>query len=153
MVVVGDAQQYLAAVEPVGRDRRRAVGGHPVVELPLRADDAASVHRAEHQPVVECVEHGKVFGSVGARQHTVDLWIGEGCEQCLEESAAVGHRKRIAWYAERAACRVIGSDDEQAAVAQERAASPRHELLEWMSRLLGTGGDEPRPAVVIQVRH
>ena len=119
-VVVGDAQQDLAAVEPGVGDARRVVGGHPVVQLPARALQPAAVHRAEGELAVERAEERQLLQHVGAAEHAVDAGVGEGHEQPVEQAAAIGHRERVVTDAEHPPCGVVGGDDEQPAVGQQR---------------------------------
>ena len=117
---VVDAQQHLAAVEPAGLDVVRVVGRHAVVELPVGADDAAAVHRADREPAIERAEPRELLEDVGTGEHTVDAGLGQGAHEPVEQRVAVSDRERIAAGREHAARRVVGGQDEETAVGRRR---------------------------------
>ncbi len=116
-IVEIDAAQHLSAVHP---RRGGGCGGgrrHPVVELELRACQAAAVHRREHDLVLEGAEQQQVVEDVGGGEHAVDAGVGERGAQPVEQVGAAVHRGRPRADAEGAAGGVVGGDDHQPAVA------------------------------------
>ena len=116
-VVEVDAQQRLGEVDPRRRHRRHVVGRIAIVDLEDGAPKTASVHRADHDLVVEQAEQSEVVDDVWRAEHAVHARAREGDGEPLEQTVPVGHRHRVGSHAESAARWMVGGDDEQAAVA------------------------------------
>ena len=120
-VGVFDAQQGLAPVEAHARNVLGVVGGEAVVELPLGADDAAAVHRADCQPALEHTEVGELLENVGARHDPIDTIDGQATHEPVEEREPVGDRERIGAHAEHSARGVIGCKEHEPTVDTRNA--------------------------------
>ena len=111
-VAKADAGEHLAAVGSQRVQRGGRVAGEAVVELVDQAGEPAAVHRAEEQLAVQCPEQEQVVHDVGGCEDAVDVRVGEGDLQPVQELAAVRHRHRVVADGEGAAGRVVGGDDE-----------------------------------------
>ena len=74
-VAVVDAEQHLAALEPARGDARGVVAGEPVVHRPGGAVEAAAVHRADDDLVLERAEQQQLLDDVGRAEHAVDVGV------------------------------------------------------------------------------
>jgi len=112
------------ALEAHRRDRRRVVGGEPVVDLPRGARQAAAVHRPEDGLVVQRAEQQQVLDHVGRAEEAPDARPRQGEADAVEEVAAVRHGRRAPAGAEDAARRVVGRDDQRRARRVQRRGRP-----------------------------
>ena len=125
---------------------------NPIVQLPQRALDAASVDGADGHAPFEGAEPREFLEDVGARHDPVDTGHGETAHEVVEEGVAVGDRERVAADGDHPAGGVIGREDQQIAViAGEGAPSAIAQCALKRSRL-----EDPRlaqGAVVIAIQH
>lgn len=96
------------------------MAGEAVVELEARALEAAAVHRAHDDLVVESAEQQQVVEDVGGGEDAVDAGPVECQAEPFQQVGAVGHGELAVPDAEGAAGRVVGGDDHQAAVVVEQ---------------------------------
>ena len=122
-VGVLDAQQGLAAVEAHARNVLGVVGGEAVVELPLGADDAAAVHRANRQPALEYAEERELLENVGARHDPVDTIDSQPAHEPVEEREPVGDSKWIGAHPEHSARGVVSGEEHEPAIDTRDASS------------------------------
>jgi len=115
-----DAHEHLGEVQVAGDHGVHVVGGVPVVHLEARAAQAAAVHRADDDLLVEQAEQGEVVDHVGGREHAVDAGAAERDREALEQVVAVGHGRRVGADREGSTRGVVGGDDEE--TVAERAA-------------------------------
>lgn len=115
-----EAQQEFAGVQSAVEQVLSVVRGEPVVEFPGCAGQTATVHRADGDLVIEQAEERQLFEHVRRSEHAVDPRVGEHTPQAPEQFGAVRHRERVAADTERAACRMVGGDDQQAPVVGQR---------------------------------
>ena len=80
--------------KPRRADRVGVVAGEAVVDLEGCAGQAAAVHRADHDLVLEGAEQQQVLEDVGGAEHAVDAWPLEGDAQPAQQLPPVGHRHR-----------------------------------------------------------
>ena len=78
--------------KPIARDRRGVVRREAVVELEDRALQAAAVHRADDDLVLEGAEQQQVLEDVGRAEHPVDAGPRQGGREPVEQVAAARHR-------------------------------------------------------------
>lgn len=120
--------EELGGIEAVAHHPADIVAGETVVHFEDRAAQAAAVHGADGDSVVEDAEEGEVFDDVGGAEHAVHTGTGQGEGEPLQQVEAVGHRELIAADAAGAAGGVVGRDDEEAAVStHQRTAGSRGE--------------------------
>src|SRR5699024_6085932 len=145
-----DAGEHLAAVEAGGLDRGGVVGGEAVLDLPAAALEAATVHRGEHQLVLERPEHQQVLEDVGGAEHPVHARHGERFAHAVQQLGAAGHGLGPGSDAEGATGWVVGGDDHHgavgvgdgAALAGRGEAGEASRILDADPRDLLVGGDE-----------
>ena len=88
-----DPGEHLAALEAAGLDLRGRVAGEPVVELEGRALQAAAVHRADDDPILQGTHEQQVVQDVGGAEHPVHAGAGDRSAQPVQQldPAAHGH--------------------------------------------------------------
>ena len=136
-----DPEQHLAAVEPHPRYRRGVVSGEPVVHLEDGLGQAAPVHRADDDLALERAEQQQVLQHVGGAEHAADAGPAERHAEPLEQVGAVGHGEPLTAGPQGAAGRVVGRDDDQAAVRADdgRGAGPGRRRLGYLPRAAAPG--------------
>ena len=127
--VPASASSMRSSILPPSRPQRGDAGGvvagEPVVHRPGGAVEAAAVHRADDDLVLERAEQQQLLDDVGGAEHAVDVGVAQRLDQPGEQRAPVGHRHRVAAGGQRPARRVVGGDQEERAALGEQPAGRR----------------------------
>ena len=122
--LVGDAHHHLAAIEARRPDAVRGVGRESIIELEAKAGQAATVHGAKDDLVLQGAEQRQVVDDVGRAQDAIDPGPFECQQQPPQQLAAVGHRHRVRPDFQDAAGGMIGGHQEEGAPLEQRPALP-----------------------------
>jgi hypothetical protein len=113
------------------------VAGEAVIELVDQTGQAASVHRTEHEFAIQGTQQKQVIHYVRGGQNPVDVGVGKGYLEAVQELAAVRHGYWISANAQGSPCGMVGGHYEVLfAVFRAGMAAPRFGGARYCFRIL-----------------